>query len=137
MSKFLTPLYSHLLLNKYGMPHRSRMGNQLFKLDSKFEYESDISGETIGVPKDFVTDFSSIPRLPFIYLFLNGYSDMAGVIHDYLYSVGKYPRKLADQVLREACLVIGIPKWKAEMIYCGVRVGGASRYMLGEDDTDV
>ena len=80
------------------------------------------------VPGGFITDLSSIPRLPFIYLLLNGISDLPGVLHDFLYSTGVVLRKIADLILREACLTIGVPRWKAELIYAGVRVGGGSRY---------
>jgi hypothetical protein len=49
--------------------------------------------------------------------------------HDYLYSVGRVSRELADKVLYEACILTGVPAWKASAIYAGVRIGDASHYM--------
>jgi hypothetical protein len=82
----------------------------------------------ICVPKGFVTDLASIPRIPIIYLLLNGFADEPGVIHDYLYSTGIYSRAKADAILREACLTTGVPRWRAELIYLGVRLFGAPHY---------
>jgi hypothetical protein len=85
-------------------------------------------GCIVTVPMGFVTDLASIPRLPVIYLLLNGIADEAGVVHDYAYSTGLVPRIKADQVLREACICSGVSLWKASLIYAGVRIGGGSHY---------
>lgn len=111
-----------------GVPLQNKTGRQLYMLDAPLCYQSDVADYEFMVPEGFVTDLSSIPRLPFIYLLLNGVSDMPGVIHDYLYSTGLVHRKKSDAVLREACLAIGLPRWKAEAIYLGVRVGGSNNY---------
>ena len=110
-----------------GHPLTNRMGRQLYQLDYPFVYESDLAG-LIAVPPDFVTDLASIPRIPILYELLNGIADEPGVIHDYLYSTAKVPRLLADQVLKEACLVSGVSGLDAEEIYWGVREFGESHY---------
>ena len=128
MSAFLTPLSMTALTHpKTGLPLLTRQGRQLYRIDQDLVYVSDIAGK-ITVPAGFVTDLASIPRLPLIYLLLNGIADEPGVVHDYLYSTGKVSRAMADQVLREACILTGVPAWKANLIYAGVRVGGASHY---------
>jgi hypothetical protein len=92
---------------------------------------SEIAGH-IKIYSGFITDGGSVPRLlwrilaptdPDIY-----YPSFA---HDLLYSThgrtghGKViTRKQCDQVLREQMLSIGAPKWKADMVYAGVRSGG-------------
>ncbi len=75
-----------------------------------FVYESDTIG-LIVVPKGFVTDFASVPRLPFIYLFFGGIGDEEAVIHDWLYTAphrahgscgSEVTRAVADRVFRGA-----------------------------------
>lgn len=128
MSKFLTRLDMDLMVDPQGIPLKNRGGEQLYQLNTPLIYQSDVAGITITVPAGFVTDLASIPRLPFIYLLLAKVADLPGVVHDWAYSTGKLPREMADRVLREACLLIGVPAWKATAIYWGVRVGGASHY---------
>ena len=124
---FVTRLAMTEQTDDVGRVLTNRMGRPLYMLDRALIYVSMIANDVI-VPEGFVTDLSSIPRLPGIYLMLNGYSDVAGVVHDYLYSMGRVPRETADQVLREACLAIGVPAWKTALIYAGVRAFGGSHY---------
>lgn len=93
-------------------------------------YRSAILG-TIKVPKGFVTDFASVPRLPFAYWLTGGRGNAAAVIHDYLYrcqrSGGvKVSRSTADAVYYEA-LGAGThaePGWAATLMWAGVRTFG-------------
>lgn len=129
MSAFLSDLSMSMLLSSDGVPLKNTIGRQLYILNKPLFYKSDVANCEFMVPERFITDLSSIPRLPFIYLLLNGISDIAGVLHDYLYSTGIVLRSMADAILREACTAIGLPRWKAESIYLGVRIGGASNYV--------
>jgi hypothetical protein len=99
----------------------------IWKLLAPLAYESDLLGKEVIVPKDFATDFASIPRLPFVYWATGGKGDRAAVVHDFLYSSG-IERKLADQVLKEALLACGYSTILANAFYAAVRVGGASHY---------
>lgn len=128
MSRFIGNLELGYVQDAKGAFLTNPMGRQLYDMELPFSYQSDLLGCIITVPKGFVTDLASIPRLPFIYLCLNGIADQAGIIHDYLYSTGLVSREMADAVLREACLVLGVPVWKAEMIYAGVRTFGGAHY---------
>lgn len=129
MSEFLSDLRMTMLRSSDGFPLQNAIGRQLYMLDAPLGYQSDIADADFVVPEGFVTDLSSIPRLPLIYVLLDGDSDMPAVIHDYLYNTGKLSRKLADAVLREACIAIGLPRWKVESIYLGVRIGGSNNYV--------
>jgi hypothetical protein len=120
-----------LMTDCNDQPLRNRDGRQFYQVNEPLVYRSDVASTIIKVPEGFVTDLASIPRLPFVYLLLNGFADEAGVVHDYLYSVGTLPRDVADKVLYEACILTGVSAWKASAIYAGVRVGGASHYMRG------
>lgn len=130
MSGFVSDLRMTMLCSSDGVPLKSIMGNQLYILDAPLFFYSDILGAEIYVPVNFITDMASIPRLPFVYMALNGASDMPAVLHDSLYSAGIFPRKFADDLFREACLSIGLPVWQVQLLYMGVRLGGASRYMV-------
>jgi Protein of unknown function (DUF1353) len=129
VSSFLTSLNLQLLTCPNNIPLKNRDGRQLWRVISSFLYQSDVAKATVLVPEGFVTDLASIPRLPFFYRELESLADMPGVVHDYAYSTGCLSRDTADLMLKEACLLIGLPAWKVWAIYSGVRVGGASHYM--------
>lgn len=130
-----TNMFSQSLSMSYmfgtdGRIFTNRSGVPLYQLNRDLCYYYCINEVSFGitVPEGFITDLASIPRLPFIYLILNGVADMPGVLHDYLYSCGKYDRAECDKIFLDAMLSIGISKWKAYAIYTGVRLFGASHY---------
>lgn len=92
-------------------------------------YECALLDCTITVPKDFKTDFASVPRLPFAYMVVGGKGKRAAVIHDFLYSGGlEVERDLADKVFAEALSASGYGALVVNLMYAGVRVGGASHF---------
>lgn len=91
-------------------------------------YESDVAQRVITVPAGFRTDLASVPRLPIVYLLTGDTSDEAAVIHDYLYSSHLVPRDVADSVLREASAITGVPAWRRQMMWAGVRLFGGSHW---------
>lgn len=100
MGRFLTKLRVEKLPKQEG---RGR-----WRLTDWLIYESDTVGLVL-VPPRYVTDFASVPRLPFMYLLFGGQSDAEATLHDFLYSVphstgtGRIvTRALADRVLRGA-----------------------------------
>lgn len=92
--------------------------------------------EWVCVEADFVTDFGSIPRLLWGVRGLSPFGRLrrAYVVHDRLYqrplvnvrAGGERPvtRKEADQILLEACHVLGASWLNRRVIYRGVRLGG-------------
>lgn len=93
-----------------------------------FVYYSVVLGAFVTVPAGFHTDLASVPRLPVVYLLVGGRGDEAAVIHDFLYTEQPCTRKQADDVFYEALLTMGVPRWQAWMMWCGVRAGGASHW---------
>lgn len=94
------------------------------------------SGMYITVPRGFVTDFASVPRIFWIILPPWGKYGKAAVLHDYLYQQGKFIRLLCDSIFFEAMTVLGVPRWQKWLIYLGVRLGGwipYSRYKKREE----
>lgn len=97
-------------------------------LTTPLVYESIKAARTIEVPAGFVSDFASVPRLPFAYLLFAGVADEAAVVHDFLYSEGVMPRKLADEVFAEAMRACGTARWRSGLMWFGVRLFGGPRY---------
>jgi hypothetical protein len=100
----------------------------LWTLLAPLAYDSEVVGRIITVPAGFVTDFASIPRLPFVYLAEGGRGNRAAVIHDWAYSTQFVDRATADKVLREALIASGYSKATAALFYAAVRLGGASHW---------
>jgi hypothetical protein len=106
-----------------------KQGRQLYRLDAPLEYRSDLLNTTIVVPKDFITDMASVPKLPLAWLIAGGTANEAAVIHDWLYSahaVGDRPvtRAEADAVFREAIPASKDPNAPAGLMWLAVRLGG-------------
>ena len=94
---------------------------------------ADEDERTITVPAGFVTDFASIKVLHNAFLFVlfalvSGYGNYAATVHDWLYENGELSRKEADAVLYRALRAEGVARWRAWLMYVGVRLGGAKQY---------
>jgi hypothetical protein len=82
----------------------------------------------VEVPKGFVTDFASIPRLFFSALRPDGDYAYAAVIHDYLYWTQQTSKDTADEIFRLAMIDFKIDSFVASTIYNAVRLGGDSSW---------
>lgn len=92
------------------------------------------SGIKVLVPVGFTTDFASVPWVFWQLIPYWGKYGKAAVVHDYLYQakliivkkdglsfIGRPSRKYADEIFYEAMLVGGTARWKARLMYLGVR----------------
>ena len=77
----------------------------------------------VAVPKDFVSDAATIPRLLWPLFPPDGPYLRAAVIHDYLYSID-CPRWLSDAVFRNVMRVDGVALWRRWLVFYSVRVLG-------------
>lgn len=119
MSAFTSKLQVELV------DQQAAKGRGTWRVTSPLSYESDVAGQNITVPTDFITDFASVPRWP--PLFFSVFGDIASeaaVIHDYLYAAIPFSRYKCDCVLKEAALTTGCPQWQALGLFIGVRIGG-------------
>lgn len=116
MSRFVTALQVELQGDR-----------KTWKLLSEFVYEDSEHGR-IAVARGFETDFASVPRLPVVFDLVGAYGHAAATLHDWLYSSGLVPRKSADRIFREALRATGIARWRAWLMWAGVRLGGSSHY---------
>ncbi len=116
-------------MDQYPLPLRVELlpDGKRWRLLAPFSYRSSRYG-FIAVPDGFVTDFATVPRLPFIYAILGSYGHKASVIHDWLYSQRTLPRKEADCVFYEALRTSGVARWRCLIMWCGVRLGGGYVY---------
>lgn len=88
-----------------------------------------ISGPlTVVVPKGFVTDFASTPRVLWPLVPPTGRYTRAAVVHDYLYRSGVTSRVLADAVFLEAMGVLEAKRWRRWLMYLSVRAFGWVAY---------
>lgn len=88
-------------------------------------YHSDVLRRTLTVPDGFITDFASVPRLPVAFLLTAEAGHEAAVVHDFLYTTHEVERRVADAVFEEALLVGDEPRWRAWLMWAGVRIGGS------------
>jgi len=89
-----------------------------------FRYQSDLAGRIFTVPVGFFTDFASVPRLGIVYAMLGDRAHQPAVVHDWLYYAAITTRALADDVLMEAMVLLGLPWFQRYPIWWGVRAGG-------------
>ena len=87
----------------------------------------------VEVPKGFVTDLASVPRLFWSVLRPDGEYAYPAIIHDYLYWTQKTSREQADLILRLAMKDFGIESATALSIYKAVRLGGGSAWQANAD----
>lgn len=113
------------------------------KLFSSFRYCMSEEAECITVPKGFVTDYASIPRVFWSLLSSWEKYGPAAIIHDYLYDRGnrilvpipKKPykkaqntRKLSDQIFYHCMYQLGVGAITRQLIYWTVRCFGGSYF---------
>lgn len=98
------------------------IGKRLWKLQEGFEYHIGTypSDEVITVPKGFVTDFASVPRIFWPIIDPVGEHGKAAVIHDYCYSTACYTKSRSDKIFLEAMEVLNVEEWKRETMYYAV-----------------
>lgn len=87
----------------------------------------------IVVPKGFITNYASIGVFHNILLFpiyalFSGYGNYASTVHDFLYTRHSVSRKAADDIFYEALREEGVAKWRAWLMWAGVRIGGRKAY---------
>lgn len=63
-----------------------------------------------------------------LYASVVGYGNAAAVIHDRLYFTGQLSRRASDRVFYNALRSSGVARWRAWLMWGGVRLGGHWRY---------
>ena len=113
---FLTPLKAE------------HLGGKWWKLTAPLEYHCVRTGDIITVPKGFVTDFASVPRVPVAYWLFGSRANAPAALHDYLYREGTYGRKMADLIFLDAMKSCGYSLFTRRPMYRAVRMFGWAAY---------
>jgi hypothetical protein len=106
-----------------------------------FIHTDDQTFEVI-IGKGFVTDYASVPRIPFAYMLYGGIGNYAAVLHDALYSNSSlvkvcdfdtqmrfHPdREFCDDAFQAGLEARGISAWKSKPMYWAVRWQGDKYY---------
>lgn len=101
--------------------------NQRWRIYRGFSYVT-AAGDWIQIPKGFIYDGASIPRLAWAaYAPMGGAYDMAAAMHDFLLyrrknGSQKYTRPEIDRLFLEAMLASGVDRLDAGIIYSAVAV---------------
>ena len=108
------------------------LNDERWELTEPLRYETR-EGEIIVVPKGFITDFASVPRIPIAFFLAGNTAHKPAVVHDWLYSKeiaskGYFTRRESDRILREAMEDEGIWWWRRWLMWLGVRIGGGVCY---------
>lgn len=119
-------------MNRFPEPLQAELqtDRKTWRLLAPFSYLDPEQG-LLTVPEDFETDFASVPRLPIVFDLVGAYGHAAAVLHDWLYRTCLLPREEADRVFFNALRSSGIARWRAWLMFFGVRLFGASRYGAG------
>ena len=91
----------------------------------------------LTIPAGFESDGASVPRFFWRLVFPPGDSKAlhAAFVHDYIYRThpAGWTRADADKVFRELLVAGGIPAWRANLAYCGVRWFGGKSWKEGKN----
>ena len=109
-----------------------------FKVAEDFTYYTFVPDciYEIKIKQGFLTDFASVPRIPFIFsLFGDAHGTRAAaVIHDACYRYKLFSRKESDDIFLEAMKVAGASWWRRRIMHAAVRVFGGLFGGFGGDE---
>ncbi len=91
-------------------------------------YKVRLDLDEFEIPEGFETDYSSVPRLPVVYLWLGGRGKRAAVVHDYIYRQGRYPQSVCDDYFYLLLRYTGVDRLSAWAFLRGLRIGGFKAY---------
>ncbi len=106
-------------LNVMLVDDRANDGRGSWILTTPLVYEC-ADGIQYIIPAGFVTDFASVPRMPFAFLLTGDTAHRPAVLHDWLLQKMPIPRTRADDLFYEAMRSVGMPEWRAGMMYRAV-----------------
>lgn len=78
--------------------------------------------QSVVVPKGFVTDFASVPRILHAVFPPMGKYGAAALVHDYLRVETLVSPKEADKLFYSIMVRHGVKSWKARIMYAAVRL---------------
>ena len=80
------------------------------------------------IEEGFITDFASVPRVPFAYTLFANKAKKSALLHDYLYSKRMYSRAECDRAFLCAMEKEGLNWATRQAMYRAVRLFGGKHY---------
>jgi hypothetical protein len=114
-----------------GKLYTEEIDDKWSRLTQELVYDSDLLNCAVTIPVGFMTDFSSVPRVPIAYWFWGVRSHREAVLHDYLYRVDSVPvvsLSMANDVFFEAMEARGKSLLVRYPMFWGVVLGGYFSY---------
>ena len=104
----------------------TKINKREWRVERRFSYKVGglSSHVSVKVPRGFITDFASVPRIFWIIFPPDGQYTQAAVVHDCLYHTHQFERKECDRIFCEAMEVLNVPRWKRWVMYKAVRTFG-------------
>ena len=98
------------------------VGPGLFRLSATFLYRN--GSIAVDVPAGFVSDGASIPKIAWSIVGgpWTGKYRNAAVVHDYLYSVQTFTRRITDREFLRGMKGLGVSWWKRRLMHRCVRL---------------
>ena len=84
------------------------------------------NGDKLIVPRGYITDLASIPRVFRNVFNVNGLLRAPAVLHDWLYSSQRFTRAMSDAIFLEAMEARGVDRAERYAVYSAVRAFGWS-----------
>ena len=103
-------------------------------LGSELEFTIRETGQRIIVPRGFVTDFASVPRVFWTFFPKHGEYTRAAIVHDYLYWQQQCSRGQADELFDIVMEDSDVDTTSRYSIYAAVRVWGGTAW---EDNSEL
>ena len=113
---------------QFGALEIEYIGKNKWKVVKDFKFAIDKTNKEIVIPKGFVNDLESIPRLIYSLFPRSVTYNLSAVIHDYLYHIGYENRKVCDQIFKYNLMMSGVSKKKRNLMYNAVRLFGSKHY---------
>ena len=113
-----------------------KLGSRRWLLGEDLVYRSAALKTQITIPRGFVTDRASVPRLPLAFLLTGDRADAAATLHDWIYQTHLVAeRGLADLAFLEAAVLppdleSGLV---ARVMYRGIRIWGGGAWDSGPE----
>lgn len=118
------PFDQPALLTQHAI--RGGRTHYLLERDLVYRVQFDGGGLSVVVPKEFVTDKASAPRLLRPWFPPDGLWSDCAILHDYLYSLPRCRRFLADALFRHAMAELSVGRVRRYLMYLAVRLFGRS-----------
>lgn len=114
-----------------GTLHLGRFADRYYYLLRPIDWAPDKGRPqhpAVSVPKGFVTDFASVPRVFWTLLPPDGLYTYPAIVHDYLYWFQPLKKDEADEIFSELMREFNVGAASRNTIYAGVRAGGQSAW---------